>query len=98
MPRFISRVLFFVLRLVLLTFSAIFAISLLLASLILLAVGLLRALFTGQKAKPVDLGRFQRFSAQATWGKGKNLGAAPVNSGDVVDVEVREIRQDPPRS
>ena len=98
MPRFISRVLFFALRLVLLTFAAIFAISLLLASLVLLALGLLRALFTGQKAKPVDLGRFQRFSAQTPWGKGKNPGAAPGNSGDVVDVEVREIHQDPPRS
>ena len=98
MPRFISRVLFFALRLVLLTFAAIFAISLLFASLVLLALGLLRALFTGHKAKPVDLGRFQRFSAQATWGKGAHPGAAPVRSGDVVDVEVREIPQGPPRS
>jgi hypothetical protein len=97
-PRFISRALFFALRLVLLTFAAIFAISLLLASLVVLALGLLRALFTGQKAKPVDLGKFQRFSAQATWGKGKNPGAAPAQNGDVVDVEVREIREDPPRS
>lgn len=98
MPRFISRVLSFALRLVLLSLAAVFAISLLLASLVLLALGLLRALFTGQKAKPVDLSRFQRFSAQATWGKGANAGAAPVRSADVVDVEVREIRQDPPRS
>jgi len=96
--RFLSRALFFALRLVLLTFAAIFAISLLIASLVVLALGLLRALFTGQKAKPVDLGKFQRFSAPATWGKGKNPGAAPVRSGDVVDVEVREIREDPPRS
>ena len=98
MPLFISRVLSFALRLVLFSLAAIFAISLLLASLVVLALGLLRALFTGKKAKPVDLGKFQRFSAQATWGKGKNPGAAPVHSGDVVDVEVREIRQDPPRS
>ena len=98
MPRFISRVLFFALRLVLLSFAAIFAVSLLLASLVLLALGLLRALFTGQKTKPVDLSRFQRFSAQATWGKGGNPGRAPVRRADVVDVEVREIRQDPPRS
>ena len=98
MPRFISRVLFFALRLVLLSFAAIFAISLLLASLVLLALGLIRALFTGQKAKPVDLSRFQRFSAQATWRKGGNPGMAPVRRADVVDVEVREIRQDPPRS
>lgn len=98
MPLLISRILSFALRLVLWSFAAIFAISLLLASLVLLALGLLRALFTGQKAKPVDLGRFQRFSAQATWGKAGNPGAAPVRSADVVDVEVREIRQDPPRS
>ena len=98
MPRFITRVLLFALRFALLTFAAIFAISLLLASLIVLALGLLRALFTGQKVKPVDLGKFQRFSAQTRWGKGGNPGAAPVRSGEVVDVEVREIHQDPPRS
>ena len=95
MPRFISRVLFFVLRDGAVKYGFL---NFLATAFFLLALGLLRALFTGQKAKPVDLGRFQRFSAQATWGKGKNLGAAPVNSGDVVDVEVREIRQDPPRS
>ena len=98
MPRFISRVLLFALRLVLVTFAAIFAISLLLASLVVLALGLLRALFTGQKAKAVDLRKFHRFSAQAIWRKGENPGADLVHSGDVVDVAVREIRQDPPRS
>ena len=98
MPRFISRVLLFALRLILLAFAAVFAISLLLASLVVLALGLLRALFTGQKAKPVNMGKFQRFSAKATWGKGKNPGASPVQNGDVVDVEVREIREDPPHS
>jgi len=86
------------LRLVLLTFAVIFAVSLLLASLVLLALGLLRSLFTGQKAKPVNLGSFQRFSAQTRWKKGQTPGADPVPSGDVVDVEVREIRRDAPHS
>lgn len=98
MPSFISRVVRFLLRLVLWTFAAIFAVSLLLASLILLAFGLLRSLLTGQKPKPVVFGRFQRFATQPSWPGTRAREAAPTRSGDVVDVEVREIRDDKPRS
>jgi hypothetical protein len=97
-PSFISRVLRFILRLILWTFAAIFAASLLVASLILLAVGLLRSLLTGQKPKPVVFGRFQRFATQPSWPGTRAREAAPVRTGDVVDVEVREIRDDKPRS
>lgn len=98
MPSFISRVVRFLLRLVLWTFAAIFAVSLLLASLILLAFGLLRSLLTGQKPKPVVFGRFQRFGTQPSWPETRAREAAPTRGGDVVDVEVREIRDDKPRS
>lgn len=98
MPSFISRVLRFILRLVFWSFAAIFAVSLLLASLILLALGLLRSLFTGQKPNPVVFGRFQRFATQPPWPGTRAREAAPTRSSDVVDVEVREIRDDQPRS
>lgn len=94
MPSFLSRVLSFLLRLVLWTFAAIFALSLLLAGLVLLALGLLRSLITGQKPKPVVFGRFQRFSSQAAWPGAVKPGAAATREADVVDVEVREIRGD----
>lgn len=94
MPSFLSRVLSFFLRLVLWTFAAIFAVSLMLAGLVLLALGLLRSLITGQKPKPVVFGRFQRFSSQAAWPGAAKPGAAVAREADVVDVEVREIRSD----
>ncbi|WP_096695428.1 hypothetical protein [Polaromonas sp. AER18D-145] len=93
MPSFLSRVLSFFLRLVLWTFAAIFAVSLMLAGLVLLALGLLRSLITGQKPKPVVFGRFQRFSSQPAWPGATKPGAA-AREADVVDVEVREIRGD----
>jgi hypothetical protein len=98
-PSFISRILSFALRLVLWTFAAIFAISLLAASLILIAVSLLWSLVTGKKSKPAMVfGQFQRFTAQTAWPprNGKNGTAAPRES-DVVDVEVREVRDDKPQ-
>lgn len=94
MPSFLSRVLSFFLRLVLWTFAAIFAVSLLLAGLVLLALGLLRSLITGQKPKPVVFGGFQRFTSQAAWPGTTKPGAAATSEADVVDVEVREIRSD----
>jgi hypothetical protein len=93
-PSFLSRVLSFLLRLVLWTFAAIFALSLMLAGLVLLALGLLRSLITGQKPKPVVFGSFQRFSSQAAWPGAAKPGTATAREADVVDVEVREIRSD----
>lgn len=94
MSSFISRVFRFILRLVLWTFATIFALSLLLATLVLLALGFLRSLITGQKPKPMVFGRFQRFSPRAPWQGTGMHDTAPVRTGDVVDVEVREIRDD----
>lgn len=94
MPSFISRVLRFALRLVLWAFAAIFALSLLCAGLILLLLGLLRSLITGQKPKPMVFGRFQRFSSQTMWPGGAARTATAAREADIVDVEVREIRDD----
>jgi hypothetical protein len=94
LPSFISRVLSFALRLVLWVFAAIFAVSLLAASLVLIALGLLKALITGKKPQPMVFGRFQKFSPDAFWPRPGAPGAAPAREADVVDVEVREIRDD----
>lgn len=95
MPTFINRVFSFVLRLVLWAFAAIFAASLLLAGLVLLTLGMLRALITGQKPKPMMFGRFQRFASPPVW-SGSPRDPAARREADVVDVEVREIRNDRP--
>lgn len=92
MPRFISQVVRFVFRLVLGLFAAIFALSLLFAALVLLVLGLLKSLITGQKPTPMVFGRFQRFRAQAPWPGAAMRGAAAPPAAEVVDVEVREIR------
>ena len=94
MPRFISQVARFVFRLALGLFAAIFAVSLLFAALVLLVLGLLKSLLTGQKPKPVVFGRFQRFTAQAPWSGATMRGAGAPPAAEVVDVEVREIRDD----
>ena len=94
MPSFISRVLGFALRLVLWVFAAIFAASLLAAALVVMALGLLKALLTGKKPQPVVFGRFQKFSPDAFWPGAAERGATPAREADVVDVEVREIRDD----
>lgn len=94
MPSFISSFLRFTLRLILWVFAAIFAISLLAAALVVMTLGLLKALITGKKPQPMVFGRFQKFSPDAFWPGASARGTAPVPEADVVDVEVREIRDD----
>lgn len=94
MPSFISRVLRFALRLVFWIFATILALSLLAAGLVVLALGLLKALITGKKPQPMVFGRFQKFSPDAFWPGSTGRSAAPAREADVVDVEVREIRED----
>ncbi len=93
MSSLVSRILRLVLKLLLGLFAAIFAVSLLTAALIVLALSLLKSLLTGQKPAPARVfGRFQRFSSQAMWsGTGTRDTAAP-RGAEIVDVEVREIR------
>lgn len=93
MPSFISSFLRFILRLVLWLFAAVFAVSLLAAALVVMTLGLLKALITGKKPQPMVFGRFQKFSPDAFWPRAAP-GAATVRETDVVDVEVREIRDD----
>ena len=80
-----------VLKVLLIGFGLVFAFSLLLAALIVIAFSLLRSLVTGKKPAPlVVLRRFQQFAPSDVWpGTYKSQ-----NAKDVVDVEVREVKPD----
>ena len=92
----ISKILRFFLKLVLGIFAAVFALSLLAAALIVVVLSVLKSLITGRKPAPAMVfGRFQRYSPQGMWPGGPAQGnAANPRAGDVVDVEVREVRDD----
>ena len=92
----ISKILRFFLKLVLGVFAAVFAVSLLFAALIVVVLSVLKSLITGRKPAPaVVFGRFQRYSPQGMWpGAPAQGNAANPRAGEVVDVEVREVRDD----
>ena len=92
----VSQIFRFILKLVLGLFAALFAISLLVAALIVFALSLLKSLITGRKPAPAMVfGRFQQFSQQGVWpGNRPREGSSKAATGQVVDVEVREIRED----
>ena len=88
MPDFVSSLLRFVLKLALGLMAAVFAVSLLAAALVVLAFSLLKALITGKKpAAAMVFSRFQGYAPQDLWGRK----AKPAR--EVVDVEVRELRE-----
>jgi hypothetical protein len=102
-PSFISSVLRFVLKLVFGLLAAVFALSLLLAGLVYVAFSLLVSLFTGRPSTPAmvfaQFRHFQRFTPQGPqgmWsgGPAREAASASLGKGDVVDVEVREVRSD----
>ena len=94
MENIISRLVRFVIKMILAAFGLVFAISLLLAALVILVVSLLKALITGKKPAPVMVfSRFRQFAPGSMWpNRGK-----PENTNDVVDVEVREVKPDTQR-
>ena len=67
---------------------------LLAAALVFVALNLLKSLLTGRKPAPAMVfGRFQQFSPQAMW-PGRPAREDAAHAGNVVDVEVREVRDD----
>lgn len=96
MDSVVSQLLSFAFKFLLGLFAAIFAVSLLVAGMFVVALSLLRALFTGQKPAPTAVfGRFQRFSHQDMWpGRSARGKPASPGAGEVVDVEAREIPTD----
>ena len=96
MQNFISRLVRFVIKLILAAFGLVFAISLLLAALIVVVLSLLKSLVTGKKPAPVMVfSRFQKFAPGGMW----HSAAKAQNTVDVVDVEVREVqtKDQPPK-
>jgi len=97
-PSVIGQLSSFLLKLVLGLFAAIFAVSLLVAALIVVALSLLASLFTGRKPAPAMVfGHFQRFSAQGMWPGGpaaRDPAGPKPGAGQIVDVEVREVPED----
>jgi hypothetical protein len=84
----------FILKLTLGLLAAVFALSLLAAALVFVALNLLKSLLTGRKPAPAMVfGRFQQFSPQAMW-PGRGDPVKPNTAGEVLDVEVREVRND----
>jgi hypothetical protein len=90
----ISRILRFFFKLAFGVFALVFAVSLLAAALIVVVLSLLKSLVTGRKPAPAMVfGRLQKFSPQGMWpGAEARPDARP--AADVVDVEVREVRDD----
>lgn len=89
MSSFIGKLLRFALKLILLTFGLVFALSLLVASMVVMLVSLVKAVITGKKpTAAMGFGGFQKFSATAVWPRATSATGKP---GEVVDVEVREI-------
>ena len=92
----VNQIFRFILKLVLGLFAVVFAVSLLFAALIIFALGMLKALITGRKPAPAMVfGRFQQFSRKDIWPGRRGPQASPkAASGQIVDVEVREIPED----
>ena len=92
MPSFANQTLRFFIKLLLGLVAAVFAVSLLAAGLIALALGLLKWLVTGKKpAFAIIFSRFRQFSPQNTWSG--TINKKRPGTSDVVDVEVREVRE-----
>lgn len=95
MSDIVNQIFRFILKLVLSLFGAVFALSLLLVTLVVLALSVLKSLVTGRKPAPAMLfEQFQQFRSQAAWPAHRpRESAAGSHAGHVVDVEVREIRE-----
>jgi len=90
MQNFIGGLFRFIIKLVLAALGLVFAVSLLLLALIVVVLSLLKGLITGKKPAPVAVfGKFQKFAPGGIWPG--NTRAAP--QADVVDVEVREVKE-----
>ena len=85
----------FVLKLVLGLFAAIFAFSLLVATLVVLILGLLKSWATGRKPASVMLfEHWQQFRKQRMWPSRKTTArSSSSQAGQLVDVEMREIHE-----
>ena len=99
MQNFISRLFRFIIKLVLAAFGLVFAVSLLAAALVAVVFGLIKSLMTGKKpALFVAFSQFKRFKQDASggWPFADKFATQAAPQGDVVDVEMREIKEAEP--
>ena len=91
-----SLILRFILKLVFGLSAAVLAVGLLLVALTVFALSLLKSLITGRKSAPLmAFSRFREFQQQGVWPGAPGRHPSPkAASGQVVDVEVREIPDD----
>ena len=97
MSSLFSRILRLVLTLVLAAFGLVFMVSLMAAALVVVVLALLKGLITGKKpAVSMTFNRFQRYAPKGRWpgAASRDVQNGAAKNGDVVDVEVREIRND----
>lgn len=89
MQNFISQLVRFTIKLILTVLGLVFAISLLVAALVVVLLSLLKSVVTGKKPAPLVVFRkFQKLAPGGIWpGETKAQ-----NAGEVVDVEVREVQ------
>ena len=91
MQNFLSQLVRFAIKLALAAFGLVFALSLLLAALVVVAISLLKSLITGKKPAPLMVfSRFQKFAPNGMWPSA----AKAQNTADVIDVQVREVKPD----
>ncbi len=92
MTNFANQILRFFIKLVIGLVAAVFAVSLLAAGLIALALSLIKWLVTGKKPGfAIAFNRFRQFSPQNNWSG--RFSKKPPEASDVVDVEVREVHE-----
>ncbi|MDB5742763.1 MAG: hypothetical protein JWR68_1078 [Polaromonas sp.] len=89
----VSRIFRFILKLVLGLSAAVIAVGLILMTVILFSLSLLKSMITGRPSPAaVAFGRFRQSPAPGLWPNRRPAQGAPkAASGQVVDVEVREI-------
>ncbi|TAG35759.1 MAG: hypothetical protein EAZ34_02780 [Polaromonas sp.] len=97
MTDLVNKVFRFIFKLILALFGLVFVLSLLAATAVIVVLSLLKALITGKKP-PIAMifNRFRSYSPKGVWPGRAGSGAknSPPRAGDVVDVDVREIRHD----
>ena len=92
MQNFIGKFFRFIIKLVLAAFGLIFAISFLFVALIVMVLSLLKSLITWTKPTPfVIFSQYKQFkkTSSAGWPRASK----PMAQSDVVDVEVREVKE-----
>lgn len=96
MSNFLGQLFRLVLKLVFGLSAAVLALGFLLVALTVFALSMIKALVTGRKPAPLmAFARFRQFQQQGAWPGAPVRHASPKSaSGQVVDVEVREIRDD----